>query len=143
MEKRGALGRHCRSFGLGVLCLVLTACSGGGSSSGNGSTATGISTVTLKWNAPNQNMNGSCLTSIAGYHVYSGTSSSNMALKETLAPNAVSCSAGGTANNCGQIQTCSYTLTNITSGTWYIAVQAFDSSGQDSGDSNVVVKTIP
>ena len=143
MGNRVALGGHCRICGLGAVCLVLAACSGGSGSSGNGSTTTGSAAVALRWNAPNQNMDGSCLGSVAGYHVYSGTSSSNMVLAETLAPSAVSCNASGTSNSCGSIQACTYTLPNVSAGTWYIAVQAFNSSGQNSSDSNVAVKTIP
>jgi Putative Ig domain len=89
-----------------------------------GTTTTGTATVT--WSAPTLNSDGSALTNLAGYEVDYGTSAS--ALNQTVK----------VAN---PAQT-SYAVSNLTSGTWYFAVQAYSNVGTVSSLSNVVSKTI-
>ena len=87
-------------------------------------TVTGF--ATLQWAAPTQNTNGSALTNLAGYVIYWGTSTS--ALTQTITVTSAS--------------TTSYVVSGLTSGTWYFAVQAYDSLGNNSTLSNIGSKTI-
>lgn len=89
-----------------------------------GTTTTGTATVT--WSAPTLNSDGSALTNLAGYEVDYGTSASALNNSVKIANPA---------------QT-SYALSNLTSGTWYFAVQAYSNVGTVSSLSNVVSKTI-
>lgn len=104
------------SASLSAFTITVTAASGG--------TATGSATVT--WVAPTQNSDGSALTNLAGFHVYYGTSSTNL-------KNMATASGGGTA---------SYSLGGLTSGTWYFGVKSFTNAGVESDLSSVGSKTI-
>jgi hypothetical protein len=73
--------------------------------------------VSLAWDA-------SVSTGVTGYKVYIGTASGTY----------------GTPTNLG-IQT-AYTVTGLSSGTYYFAVTAFDASGNESGFSNEVSKAV-
>jgi hypothetical protein len=82
-------------------------------------------TATLQWVAPTQNTNGTALADLAGYLVYWGTGTNT--LTQTIAlPNA---------------DATSYVVGGLTAGTWYFAVQAYDSTGNKSALSNIVSKT--
>jgi hypothetical protein len=83
-------------------------------------------TATVNWTPPTDNTNGTVLTGLAGYQIHYGTSSN--ALTQTVQ-----------VANAGLS---SYTLTNLTPGTWYFGVTAYTSSGAQSGMSNVASKTI-
>ena len=75
--------------------------------------------VTLTWNA-------STSSNVAGYKIYYGTASGNYPY---------SVDAGNTT---------SYTLSGLSTGaTYYIAAITYDSSGDQSGDSNEVSYTVP
>jgi nitrite reductase/ring-hydroxylating ferredoxin subunit len=87
-------------------------------------TVTGF--ATLQWAAPTQNTNGSALTNLAGYFIYWGTNTS--ALTQTITVSSAS--------------TTSYVVSGLTAGTWYFAVQAYDSQGNKSTLSNIGSKTI-
>jgi Putative Ig domain len=93
--------------------------------SGSGSGTTG--SATLKWTAPTTNTNGSALTDLAGYHIYYGKSPSAMTTSITV-PNP---------------GTMSYTINNLSSGTWYFAVNAYTTGGTESSLSNTGSKAIP
>jgi hypothetical protein len=82
--------------------------------------------ASLSWTAPTTNSDGSTLSNLAGYHVHYGTST---AMTQT----AQVATAGVTT----------YTLNNLTSGTWYFAVSAYTGGGTESNLSNTVSKTIP
>jgi fibronectin type 3 domain-containing protein len=73
--------------------------------------------VRLSWNANSE-------PDLAGYKVYYGTSSRTYA----------------TSVNVSAVTT--YTLTGLTGGTYYFAVTAYDTTGNESGFSNEVSKTI-
>jgi len=88
-----------------------------------GTSTTGSARLT--WTAPTTNTDGSQLTDLAGYYVYEGTSASAMQLIATVTSAA----------------TTSYTVSNLTSGTWYFAVAAYDSMGAQSSKSQDVSKT--
>ncbi len=81
--------------------------------------------VTLSWEAPATNEDGTPLNDLAGYKIYYGTSSRNYSFYI----------------NVGNVN--SYTVYNLTEGvTYYFAVTAYDVSGNESKFSNEVSKTI-
>ncbi len=82
--------------------------------------------ASLSWTAPTTNSDGSALTNLAGYRIRYGTTT---AMSQT-----VQVSTAGVT---------SYTLGNLTSGTWYFAVLAYASNGAESPLSNTASKTIP
>lgn len=81
----------------------------------------------LSWTPPTQNTDGTTLTNLIGYRVVYGRSSTALDQIVQIA------NAGASA----------YTLTGLSSGTWYFAVKAYNSSGAESNVSNVGSKTIP
>lgn len=86
----------------------------------------GTGTATLSWVAPTTNTNGTALTDLAGYTISYGTSANSLTQSVTIA-------------NAG---TTSYTLQNLSAGTWYFAIAAYTTDGSDSSLSNVVSTTI-
>jgi hypothetical protein len=88
------------------------------------SAATG--SASLSWTVPTLNTNGTPATNLAGYHIYYGT---NPAALDTVidVPGAT---------------TTEYEISNLSSGTYYFAVAAYNSQGVDSADSNEGSKTI-
>ena len=92
-------------------------------------TAPGASTVgsaSLSWEAPTLNTNGTALTDLAGYHIYYGTSVG--ALNSFI-------DVPGAA-------TTEYEISNLSSGTYYFIVVAYNSLGFESPGSNQASKTI-
>lgn len=83
--------------------------------------------ATLSWTPPTQNTDGTSLTNLAGYRVVYGRSASSLDQTLQIANAGVS----------------TYTVTGLTSGTWYFAVKAYTSSGGESAVSNGGSKTIP
>jgi Putative Ig domain len=83
-------------------------------------------TATLNWSPPLDNTDGTVVSGLAGYKIYYGTSSN--ALNQTVQ-----------VANAGLS---SYTLSNLTSGTWYFGVTAYTSSGTESAMSNLASKTV-
>jgi hypothetical protein len=84
-------------------------------------------TVTLSWAGPTRNTDGTLLTDLSGYRVYYGQTSGQYSRALSLP---------------------SPTLTNVAieglaSGTWYFAVKALASDGQESTFSQQVSKAIP
>ncbi|MEW6001249.1 MAG: choice-of-anchor D domain-containing protein [Nitrospirota bacterium] len=79
---------------------------------------------TLSWDPPATNTDGSPLTDLEGYKVYYGTSSGNYSQGIDV----------------GNVTT--YTVSNLNDGTYYFAVTAHDTSGNESDYSNEVSKTI-
>jgi hypothetical protein len=83
--------------------------------------------ATVNWTPPVDNTDGTVITNLAGYHIHYGTTSTN--LNQTVQ-----------ITNTGLT---SYTLSNLSSGTWYFGVTAYNSSGVESSVSNIASKTIP
>jgi hypothetical protein len=79
-------------------------------------------TATLTWTAPALNTNGTAATDLAGYHIYYG--STPTALNKVIAV------AGAGA--------VSYTINNLSAGTWYFAIAAYNTEKVESGLSAVV-----
>jgi len=108
-----------------ITCSII-GCGGGGEGinwkSGEGTTVVGppaqdapkIYSVTLAWDAPITNVDGSPLTDLAGYKIYYGTSPGNFT----------------TEKNIGNVTT--YTVPDLAYGTYYFAVKAYDTGGNHS-----------
>ncbi len=82
--------------------------------------------MTLTWQPPTENTNGTALTNLAGYYIDYGTQS------ETYTTTIQIANPGLT----------SYVVENLAPGTYYFAVTAYNSDGTDSGDSNQVSATV-
>lgn len=83
-----------------------------------------IGPVQLSWVAPEENVDGSSLTDLAGYRIYYGTSSRSYSDMVDLANPAAT----------------AHTLT-LASGDYYVAMTALDGEGNESAYSNEVIKT--
>ncbi len=89
------------------------------------SSATGV--VTLSWLPPTENTDGSVLTDLTGYKIYYGTSPDSLTNTVDL-------------NNTGLT---SYVVENlVVDANYYFAITATNSSGIQSGLSNVANKTV-
>lgn len=86
-------------------------------------TANQPNTATLSWVAPTLNTDGSTLTNLAGYRIYYGTSP---ALNQVIEVPVVS----------------NYVVSNLTPGTWYFGLKAFNAAGIESDLSNIASKAI-
>ena len=71
---------------------------------------------------PTANSDGSTLTDLAGYTVYYGTSPDSLTQSVKIS------NPGLTA----------YTVSNLTSGTWYFAVTSYSATGVESSRSGVI-----
>lgn len=99
-------------------------CSGPGGSALEMISVSVIGPVSLSWVAPEENVDGSALTDLAGYRIYFGTASRSYSdMVELDEPAATS-----------------HTLT-LASGDYYVAMTALDGEGNESGYSNEVIKT--
>ena len=94
---------------------------------GSGTSAPGAGSATLRWAEPTSNTNGTPLTNLAGFHIYYGTSPSNLTSNVQIA----NAAAMG------------YTINNLPAGTWYFSINAYTSAGVESAVSNIASKTIP
>jgi len=83
-------------------------------------------TALISWTAPTTNTDGSTLTNLSGFRVAYGRSESDMSQSASITNPSLS----------------SYTVNNLTSGQWFFAVYAVNSSGIESSVSNVATKTI-
>jgi len=99
-------------------------CTGPGGSALEMISVSVIGPIELSWVAPEENVDGSALTDLAGYRIYYGTMSRSYSdMVELGAPAATS-----------------HTLT-LASGDYYVAMTALDGDGNESGYSNEVIKT--
>jgi hypothetical protein len=97
----------------------------GGSTSGNsGSNPPTASTgnVTINWNPPTQNTDGTPLTNLAGFKIHYGSASQKYT--QTI-----------TVNNPGLV---TYVVANLPAGTYYFAVTAYSATGTESPLSSEV-----
>jgi len=83
--------------------------------------------ATLNWSIPTQNTNGTPLTNLAGFHIYYGTSASNLNQSVQVANPALT----------------SYVVNDLASGTWYFSINDYTTAGTESAVSNVASTTIP
>jgi Putative Ig domain len=89
-------------------------------------TAPAAGSASLSWTAPTQNTDGTPVTDLAGYHIYFGTSVG--ALNSLI-------DVPGAA-------TTEFEISNLSSGTYYFIVVAYNSLGFESPASNQASKTI-
>ena len=87
----------------------------------------GSGAVTLNWQPPTQNADGTPLTDLSGYTIYVGTISNTYEYREIRLDN-----PGLTA----------YVVENLEPGTYYFAATSFNSSGVESSFSGEVVRTV-
>ena len=85
-------------------------------------TEVGAKSATLSWKPPTVNSNGSALTNLAGYRIYYGTSATSLTHSITIN------SVGVTTD----------VVTDLSPGTYYFALMAFNTAGTESKLSNVV-----
>lgn len=93
-----------------------------------GTSSPGTGTAKVSWVAPTENSNGTALTNLAGYTVYYGTNASTLSSSQSVQ-----------VSNPAAL---SYTVTGLSSGTWYFAVASYTTSGQASALSMISSKTI-
>lgn len=85
-------------------------------------TATALGSVTLQWQPPTENADGSPLTNLTGYRIYYGVDPSQLSdVIEVPNPGLTS-----------------YVVDELTANTWYFAMTALNSGGQESTFSNQV-----
>lgn len=82
--------------------------------------------ITLAWVPPTQNSDGSPITNLAGYKIRYGTASSDYT--QTIA-----------LGNAGLTR---YVVDNLTSGTYYFAITAYNSQGVESALSAEIASTV-
>ncbi len=81
----------------------------------------------LAWDPPTTNTDGTPLTDLKGYKVYFGTAPGNYSRSMDISDPAAT----------------SFQVDNLPAGTWYFALKAVDTSGNESSFSNEASKTIP
>ena len=89
-------------------------------------TQIGTGSATLSWIPPTTNANGTTLTNLAGYLVHYGTNAASLAETITIANPGIS----------------TYVISNLSPGTWFFSVTAFNTSKVESNFSNIVNKMI-
>jgi len=92
-----------------------------------GSSAPGTGSVTISWLPPTENVNGSALTNLAGYHIYYGTSQTNL-------NQMVNVTNPGLAT---------YVVSNLSATTWYFALASVNSNGVESPRTAVLSHAVP
>jgi hypothetical protein len=80
----------------------------------------------LSWTPPTQNIDGTTLTNLAGYRIAYGTSATAMTQTVQVANPGVT----------------SYTIDNLSPGTYYFSVRAYTNNGTESSSSNVSSKLV-
>lgn len=82
--------------------------------------AFGNGSATLSWSVPTERTDGTPLTNLAGYNLYYGQTSGDYANKIEV-------------NNAGVT---SYMVDNLSTGSWFFVITAFDADGHESNPSN-------
>ncbi len=85
------------------------------------------SAVRLDWEPPTENTDSSALIDLAGYRVYYGTAPESLDHRVEVASPGIA----------------SYVVADLSGGTWYFAVSAYNSAGVESEPSNVASSIIP
>jgi hypothetical protein len=89
-------------------------------------TSIALGSVTLAWQPPTENTDGTALTDLAGYRIYYGLDPQNLSDVIELANSGVT----------------SYVVDNLTSNTWYFAATALNSKGVESSLSSPAVRDL-
>jgi hypothetical protein len=121
-----ATGSKGLATGVAAGTTTITAVSGGVSGTTSLTvTAPVTGSATLGWSASTTNVDGTPLTDLAGYKIYYGTSSGSYSKVIDV----------------GNITT--FVVNNLTAGTYYFTVTAYNIYGSESGYSNEASKIIP
>jgi hypothetical protein len=99
--------------------------SGGSTSGGGTSGGSTANSATVKWQPPTANTNGTSISNLAGYTIYYGTSATSYTSVKVANPDLTS-----------------YVISNLSPGTYFFVVQAYNSSGMTSAYSSVATKTV-
>ena len=114
------------------LFIILAGCGGGSGGAGTSASVTTTGTASLTWNAPTTRADGTSLnpaTDLSTYKLYYGTSSGNYTQHIDVTPDLTAPYAT------------TYSVT-LASGTYYFAVTAVDTLGDESAYSAEAVKTL-
>jgi hypothetical protein len=104
--------------------VIATGCDGGGSTQPDSTVVAG--SAELSWMPPVENTDGSALTDLAGYDIHYGSAATDLDQSITIKNPSLN----------------RYLVENLSGGTWYFAVVAFNAWGTRSERSHVVSKTI-
>jgi len=109
---------------LSLFLLVFAGCGGGGGSSTGigGYSIISTGSVTLAWDAPTTNEDGTDLVDLAGYNIYYYPQESPYSAQSVQIDNAFT----------------SASVSGLTPGTWCFVTRVYDYSGNESTDSNVI-----
>lgn len=124
LRREGMVAKTKFYFLMGLAAFLLSACGGGGSSSSNTPEGT-TSSITLSWETPVSLADGQPLADLSGFNIYYGKSP--LGYSEVI--------------DTGDVRT--YTLQNMPAGTYYFAITAYDSAGNETDFSPEVKKSIP
>ena len=112
--------------GLLSAALLFAACSRGNVTAAASTPPPATGSATLSWTAPTKNADGSPITGLAGYHIYYGTDPNHFT--QTI-------KISGAAST-------KYVVNGLAAGTYYFAVSAYNTAGQESVKSNIASKSI-
>lgn len=118
-----------RLAGCALAATAFTACGGGSSGSNEPPPAGPAETaraLTVSWTAPEHSADGSPLTDLAGYRVLVGTASGEYTRTYTV---------DGT-------QTLDLTIPDLSAGTYYVVVKAYDTSNNESEPTEELVGVV-
>jgi len=129
LRQEGMVAKTKFYFLMGLVSFILSACGGGGggssSTSSSNPTEGTTSSITLSWETPVSLADGKPLADLSGFNIYYGKSP--LGYSEVI--------------DTGDVRT--YTLQNMPAGTYYFAVTAYDSAGNETDFSPEVNKSIP
>ena len=123
-----------------TLAITMSVCGcncGGGGDSANQNNKDINKSVTLLWDAPTTNMDGSLLTDLAGFKIYYRIPSADEYSDPIIVPmESASCKMSR------KIMQCTYIVNNLNPGTYYFALTAYNDNGAESHYSNERAKII-
>lgn len=115
------------------------------SSSSSSDTSDASGSVTLTWDSPTVNADQSCMDDFGGYRISFGAVSRQYDGSRAPSDGEVTCVDSGSAPvpGCANSLICTYVLSGLPAGMWYIAVQAYDAAGNHGNYSNEIRRSIP
>ncbi|HEY3488213.1 MAG TPA: hypothetical protein VGL10_09115 [Gammaproteobacteria bacterium] len=128
---------------LWCLFVVLVACGGSGGDGDSPESEPEFGSLTVTWDEPNTNADGTCPNDVAGYDIYIGTAMRSYSRVETVLSDAISCDGPVPACDAeDETRECTYTVNDVTVGTKYVALRVYNTSGYRSRYSAEVVKLV-
>jgi hypothetical protein len=122
----GPAGGFLKPTGSGAAPPSGSATASGAPGTNFGATAKTAGSVTIAWDPPTENTDGTALTDLAGFNIHYGTQSENYT-------NTIQITNPGVTR---------YVVENLPAGTYYFAVSAYATDGEDSAYSPQVSATI-